>query len=684
MSRPIPCSRSFPRLPFKLISGLLTSLALLAPGVVLRAQGADPPAVPSAAPPAPASPYFQVNDDSGLDHFPLKETRVTAEVNGVIASVHVHQLYRNEGNKPLNAKYVFPGSTGAAVNGMVMTIGERRIRAQIKEKEQAHAMFEAAKAAGQTASLLAQKRPNVFSMDVANIAAGTSVDVELDYTEFLTATDGEYQFTYPGVVGPRYGGGAGSADLPVAWVSNPYLHAGETDPSSFDIAVELKSAIPVHDVRSATHRILTHWNGAEGGTVSLDEPKHTAGNRDFVLRYRLQGNAIVTGLTRYSWGGEHYFMLLAEPPQRIETAEVPPREYVFIVDVSGSMHGFPLDTARSLVTKLLAGLRAQDRFNILFFAGGSRVLAPESLQATPENLASARQMLNDVSGGGGTELLPALEQALDMPVLEGTSRNLVLITDGYVDVENSAFRLVDAKLGQANLYAFGIGTSVNRYLIEGIAKLGHAESFVVSNEEDAAREAARFREYVGSPLMTAIGVSGKGVELYDLEPRTQPDLLARRPVLVMGKYRDAKHNASIELTGVTGTGRQAWEFSLDDSSKDESLAILWARKRLERLYVFPDAQSTSRDEIKALGLKYSLLTSATSFIGIDERLPTGDVEPATDVKQPLPLPEGVGDTAVGEHLTPAPEPEWPALVAWCVLLLGLRPVRTLYRVRTGG
>jgi Ca-activated chloride channel family protein len=142
-------------------------LALLAPGFTLADE--------AAAPTPPQSPYFQVSDDSGVDHFPLKDTRVTAEINGVIASVHVHQRYRNEGTRALNAKYIFPGSTGAAVNAMVMTIGDRRIRAQIKEKEQANRMFEAAKAAGQTASLLAQKRPNVFSMDVANIAPNSEV-----------------------------------------------------------------------------------------------------------------------------------------------------------------------------------------------------------------------------------------------------------------------------------------------------------------------------------------------------------------------------------------------------------------------------------------------------------------------------------------------------------------------------
>lgn len=650
-------------------------LALLAPGFAPADE---------AAPPPPQSPYFQVSDDSGVDHFPLKETRVTAELNGVIASVHVHQRYRNEGTRALNAKYIFPGSTGAAVNAMVMTIGDRRIRAQIKEKEQAHKMFEAAKAAGQTASLLAQKRPNVFSMDVANIAPNSEVEVELDYTEFLSASDGDYQFVYPGVVGPRYGGGAEPIDLPTAWVSNPYLHAGESGPAAFDISVTLNSPLPLHDVQCATHKIVTRWNGPNSGTISLDEPKQSAGNRDFILRYRLADNAIVSGLTRFSAGGENYFMLQAEPPQRLNAAEIPPREYLFILDVSGSMSGFPLDTARTLIDHLLATLRPADSFNILFFAGGSTTLAPEALPATAENLARAQQMLQQASGGGGTELLPALQKALAMPVAEGTSRSLVLITDGYVDVEASAFKLVDDNLGRNNLYAFGIGSSVNRFLIEGLAKVGRAEAFVVTNEADAAREAERFRDYVSSPLLTNIAVSGRDVEIYDTEPRTQPDLLARRPVLVLGKYRKAGSRATIELSGVTGSGRQAWDFPLAASSRDDTLPILWARKRLERLYVFPNASEDARAEILALGLKYSLLTSATSFIGVDEQLPTGDGPPAVDVKQPLPLPAGVSNAAVGETLTPAPEPLWADLVAWCALLLGLRKFRKIYRALAGG
>jgi len=654
----------------------LAALGLLAVGLDTRAQA---PAPTTESSKSVQSPYFAVQDDSGVDHFPMKETKVDVKLNGVIASVHVHQHYRNEGTKPINAKYIFPGSTRAAMNGMSMTIGNRRIKAQIKEKEQARQMFAAAKAAGQTASLLAQKRPNVFSMDVANIGAGAEIDVEMDYTEFLTATDGEYEFVYPGVVGPRYGGDADRTDAPVTWIGNPYLKAGSNSPAAFDIDVRMDSPIALRDLTSTTHRVVTKWSGAKSVDVGLDESKQTAGNRDFILHYRLQGDAIVTGLTRFWAGGENYFMLQAQPPQRVSGIDLPPREYVFILDVSGSMKGFPLDTARDLIGKLLAGLRPQDRFNILFFAGGSSVLSPESLAATPENFMRAGEMLKKLEGGGGTELLPALQQALAMTAPEGTSRSLVLITDGYISAEDTAFKLIDDNLGKDNLYTFGIGSSVNRFLLEGLAKVGHAEAFVVTSSADAARESERFRQYISAPVMTDIKVTGKGVEIYDTEPRTQPDLLARRPVLVLGKFRDAKTGAAIELSGVTGTGRQQWRFPIADATRDSSLGILWARKRLEHLYVFPNASKDSRAEILSLGLRYSLLTSATSFIGVDETLPTGDVEAATDVKQPQPLPEGVSNAAVGETLTPAPEPNELALVAWCALLLGLRFMRKLYR-----
>ncbi|MEK1905782.1 MAG: VIT domain-containing protein, partial [Pseudomonas sp.] len=132
------------------------------------------------------SPYFAVDsDDPQLDRLPLKSTQVEVRVLGVIADVRIVQQYRNEGSRPLEARYVFPGSTRAAVYGMTVRLGERELRAQIREKQKAQEDYQQAKSAGKTAALLEQQRENVFQMNVANILPGDVVDVELRYTELL-------------------------------------------------------------------------------------------------------------------------------------------------------------------------------------------------------------------------------------------------------------------------------------------------------------------------------------------------------------------------------------------------------------------------------------------------------------------------------------------------------------------
>ena len=619
---------------------------------------------------APLSPYFFIEgDDSGADRLPLKQTSANVKVNGFIASVRLSQMYRNEGNQPINATYIFPGSTRAAVNAMTMTIGERTIVARIKEKQEAKKAFNAAKKAGKSASLLSQKRPNVFSMAVANIMPGDEVAVALTYTEILIADSGVYEFVYPGVVGPRYGGDAVHASGEVQWIQNPYLSEGTPDSVIYAIDVDITSPLPISELESPSHELNTAWQDKQSVRLSLKDTAN-AGNRDFVLHYRLQGDHILTGLSRFESNGENYFLLVSEPPKRVMPEQIPARSYFFIVDVSGSMAGFPLNTARELMTSLLRNLKPTDRFNILFFAGGSAVLSPQPLAAIPENIALAETMLNNQHGGGGTQLYPALQRALAMESDESASRNIVLITDGYVAAERRLFQLVDEQLHRNNLFTFGIGSSVNRFLIEGMARAGRAEAFVVTTRRDAAQQAKLFNDYISAPALTNIRVEGAGVDLYDMEPANVPDMLAQRPVMVIGKYKNAAASASITLMGASGQGGHEWSFPLQDaSSPDGTLPQLWARKRLERLYVIPAASNDEqRERIVRLGLQYSLLTRHTSFIAVDETVRNTTAD-AADVKQALPLPRGVSNHAVGR---PMPEPEllWLGMMVLLVSYLG--------------
>jgi Ca-activated chloride channel homolog len=364
---------------------------------------------------------------------------------------------------------------------------------------------------------------------------------------------------------------------------------------------------------------------------------------------------------------------MAQPPQRVSGDQVMRREYLFVVDVSGSMHGFPLNTAKHLMSALLADLKPHESFNILFFSGGSSVLSDTPLPATAANLARATRMLQSFSGGGGTELLPALEQAFAMPRAADVARSIVLVSDGYISAERQAYDLIRARRNDTNLFTFGIGSSVNRFLVESLAHAGAGEPFVVTNASESAEVSRRFRRYVEAPLLRDIAIQGKGVELYDLEPREIPLMLAERPIVVFGKYRGQQAGASLEVSGLAATGAYRASLPLAQAETGaELLPILWARQRLRQLsdHTGSDVEA-NREEIIQLGLGYSLLTRYTSFVAVDETVvhPAGD---AKDVQQPLPLPQGVSELSLAARAVPEPELFWLGLA-----LLGALGLRTL-------
>jgi Ca-activated chloride channel family protein len=361
------------------------------------------------------SPYFLVKGDPSVDHLPLKGTNVEIAVSGVIADVRVVQTYQNEGTRPINATYVFPASTRAAVYGMRMKIGDEVIVAKIKEREKAKEEFETAKKEGKSASLLEQSRPNVFTMSLANLMPNEGVEIELRYTELLVPTDGVYEVVYPTVVGPRY---ASPSEDPSAkenkFVETPYQHEGEKPTSTFNISARVAAGVPIRELECNTHQMTSEWQGESVAQLRLEDSDKFQGNRDFILHYRLAGDQIASGLILYQGEGENFFLYMAQPPKRVAVEDIPPREYVFVVDVSGSMDGFPLDTSKKLLADLIGNLRPTDFFNVVLFAGDSTSLSESPLPANEENLSRATQLIDQQRGAGGTELLPAIQQAMNL------------------------------------------------------------------------------------------------------------------------------------------------------------------------------------------------------------------------------------------------------------------------------
>lgn len=600
-------------------------------------------------------PYFEV-PGGATEVLPLKSTSAKVRIAGVIAHVTVSQVYQNRGNQPVEAVYVFPGSTRSAVHAMQMKIGSRTITARIETRDQAQKDYNAAVKKGRTASLLEQQRPNVFEMHVGNIMPGDLVEVEIAYTETLQQREGVYEFVYPTVAGPRYHKGSSEGNGGPEWNANPWLKEGELPAYTFDLDCSILSGLPLREVRCTSHQVEIDYTDRNSASVKLGNSELHGGNRDFILQYRIGGEGVESGVWLYSDGKENFFMASIQPPARMESEMIPPREYIFIVDVSGSMYGFPLQVSKKLISGLLNGLKPSDQFNILFFSGGSAQFARQSVAATGENISAALRMLDGQQGGGGTELLPALKQALSMKSSGNYARTFVIATDGYVTVEKEAFELIRTSLNEASFFSFGIGSSVNRFLIEGLAHAGAGESCIITSEQEATEKAGSFLKYISSPLLTGVNIAFNEFMVDEPEPASVPDLFASRPVVIFGKYR-GKPQGSIVLSGKTGKGDYEVRIPLSQavvSSDNEAIKYLWAREQIRRVDDYAGGYSgvpkDVEERVTGLGLRYNLLTSYTSFVAVDSLI-RNDGSPVVTVRQPLPLPEGVSDFAVAQHVS---------------------------------
>ncbi|MBW2262627.1 MAG: AgmX/PglI C-terminal domain-containing protein [Deltaproteobacteria bacterium] len=480
---------------------------------------------------------------------------------------------------------------------------------------------------------------------------GAEIEVELEYSELLVPEDGTYELVFPTVVGPRYEGGADKKKD--EWLVNPYLGQGKKEPYHFDISVDVEAPIPIRNISSPSHTVKVKNITDSRARVGLVGTG--GGTRDFVLRYKLADKSIESGLMLFEdEGGGGHFVVMMEPPAKPKASQISPREYIFVLDVSGSMYGFPLDTSKALMKRLLADLGPGDYFNVVLFAGAAATLSERSIEATKANVEGVIEKIEELQGGGGTELMNALKTAYSIPDCEseGISRTVVVLTDGYVAVEAQAFKFVRENLGDANLFAFGIGSSVNRALIEGMSRAGMGEPFVVLDPASSKKEAARFRSYIDSPVLTSIKATFDGLSVVDVLPHPDkiPDLMAQRPVVLIGRY-EGEAKGKIRIKGKQGKKSFKKTFKVKSAKSGEGnrpIRWLWARRWVDmledQLFLLPDDDDLEA-AITLLGLDYSLLTSRTSFVAIDSKV-LYDCGKVVTVKQPLPLPSGVSNLSL--------------------------------------
>jgi Ca-activated chloride channel family protein len=591
------------------------------------------------------------NPDRGLtQECPLKHTDVKAEITGFIARATVTQEFENKATDTIEAVYVFPLPHNGAVDDMTIQVGDRTIKGTIKKRDEARAIYDAARAAGRTAALLDQERTNIFTQSVANIPPGGKVKVVISYLEQLPYQAGTYSFVFPMVVGPRYipgnpvgrqaGGWADDTDrVPDASRITPKVALPGTR-AGHDISVEVKldAGLPLDSIYSSSHDVDVVRNGDRAAVVRL-RSETTIPNKDFVLKYDVAGRTIQDALLAHKDKDGGYFTLILQPPDRPRAAEVTPKEIIFVLDTSGSMSGFPIEKAKESMRYALDRLNPNDTFNLITFSGDTEILFPEPVAATAANLATAKRFLESRQGGGGTEMMKAIRAALDTSDTLGHVRIACFMTDGYVGNEEEIVAEV-RRHPNARVFAFGIGTAVNRYLLDKMSEYGRGEVEYVSLNDDGSAAAKRFYERVRNPLLTDIRIDWGNLPVTDLYPAPVPDLFASKPVAISGRF-SAEAHGTLRLTGQLGGRPFSREIRVDlpqAETRYPVLAQLWARAKVDHLiHTGPD---DARAEITKLGLAYHLMTPFTSFVAVDERI-VNEGGKARRVETPVEMPEGV-------------------------------------------
>jgi Ca-activated chloride channel family protein len=672
-----------------LFAGVLLA-AVLFVGVAMGAEAPQPAKSPGGDPVSDdvtQGALRVVQKDGSVVECPLKHTDVRAEISGFVARVRVVQTFANPLPEKIEAVYVFPLPHESAVDEMTLIVGDRRIVGLIKRRAEARRAYEEAIARGMTAALLEQERPNIFTQSVGNIPPKSEVKVEISYIDVLRYDQGSYEFHYPMVVGPRYIPGGPTSFKPpappelIGKVAEPPATEGTAQPkgtgwspdtgsvpdasritppvlqpgfrTGHDISLELRleAGVPVEALASPSHKADIRREESSRASVTLAR-EGTIPNKDFVLRYEVMGKKPEMALLDHSDGGSGYFLLMIQPKEDEALAKSPPREMVFLVDVSGSMSGRPTAKVKEAMEKFLGLVREKDTVQVIAFSNQARKLFDAPVLANSENIRRALNYTEGFRGGGGTEMLKGVRMAIDEPIDKDRVRAIILLTDGYIGNEAQIIEAVGRGCGdQIKFWCLGIGSSVNRFLVDGVARQGGGMGKVVGLDEDPGAVVEECMTRIQRAQLAKIRIDWGTLRTFDVFPARIPDLWAGRPVVLFGLHglEASGKTHRIVVSGSVEGQPVSWPLDVTLPAKAEengALAQVWARQKIEDLMqsTYYAGSPEVEEAVTSIALEYRLMSPYTSFVAIDEReaaAPEVAAKPPRRMLVPVPMPEGV-------------------------------------------
>lgn len=590
---------------------------------------------------------------------PRLATDFNIDVSGPTARARLSQVFENPTNGWVEGIYVFPLPEDSAVYSLKMIVGDKVIVADIKEKQEARAIYEKAKSEGKKAALIEQQRPNIFTNAVANLGPNEKVVIQIEYQQAVRLTDNRFSLRVPLVVAPRYNPENSdpineTADIQGGWgkqkaepaagpdngaIETPLVMPGEDRTNPVTITVNLKPGFPATDIKSLYHPIQIDRQDELASKIVLDGK--AAADRDFVLEWQATETDMPNvGLFRERVGNDDYVLAYVTPPRAGAPANES-REIVFVIDNSGSMGGTSIKQAKASLDYALARLKPTDRFNVIRFDDTLTRVFDDSVPATPLNITDAREYVATLDAVGGTEMLPALHAALDDSHQKDGLRQIVFLTDGEISNEQQMLDVIASRRDRSRLFMVGIGSAPNTYLMNKASELGRGSFTHIGSVEEVDERMRELFDKLENPVVTNVkaSFSQEGV---NLTPGLLPDLYQGEPLVIAARTKHASGTITVEGT----VGRRPWTVTLplDSASPAEGISKIWARRKIDDAEVDMKlgkiTGQAADTRILNLALEHHLVTRLTSLVAVDQTPSRPANTPLTRADIPLLLPAG--------------------------------------------
>jgi len=569
---------------------------------------------------------------------PQLNTDVKIEITGMVAYARVIQEFENPGDEWLEGVYVFPLPEDAAVSHLTMDVGDRVIEGVIKEREEAKKVYSQAKKEGKKASLLEQERPNIFMMSVANIGPHEVIKVELEYQQTVRLDNGLFSLRFPTVVGPRYipgqqtgnenrfdefnlsGWAFATTEVPDApRISPPVVEPGQDPDNPVSLEVILDPGFNLAKLQSLYHAVDINYINDEVAEIRLNNTWAVA-DQDFVLEWAPdKGRAPQAALFAEEKKGENFIYLMVMPPAENSVTDYHiPREVIFVVDVSGSMAGPSIRQAKDALVFAVSRLQPEDRFNIITFNDIVDRFFNYPMTGTKEHIQKALHFIKRLEATGGTEIEPALYEALDGSKNLNRIRQVIFMTDGSVGNEQQLLQTVRERLGDSRIFTIGIGSAPNSYFMRNIAERGKGTFTYIGDVKEVQERMEELYTKLENPMLTDVRLSISNQAEMEMFPDPIPDLYLGEPLTLVASTENVPEQ--FLLSGYYA-GRY-WEAEIKSRTAggSDGISILWARQKIKSLMDSLDGgadQDEVRKNVLETALQHHLVSKYTSLVAVD-------------------------------------------------------------------